>query len=163
MFPIFLFAVIFSFLSWLQYNPQCYECSAPISSVIVADAVPLRAAATELEVPIIAALTSITPTIPGPDPVLTDPEEATAQQYFLAETTPASVTRSLEEMLQGVDLDTLQLRPARKIAKALSIAQKINKQDQPLSFLRAQIKAKLQQSGELPPEAIDAIRELLAS
>lgn len=74
-----------------------------------------------------------------------------------------TVPLSLEEVLQGVDIDTLQLRPARKIAKALSIAQKVNGRDQPLSWLRAQIKARLQQPQEVPAEALKAVRDLLAS
>ena len=65
--------------------------------------------------------------------------------------------------LAGVDLDTLQLRPARKIARALGIAQKVNGKDQPLSWLCSQIKNRLQQSQEVSPEAIEAVRELLAS
>lgn len=76
---------------------------------------------------------------------------------------PTTTKPRLDELLAGVDLDTLQLRSARKIAKLLNISQKVNGRDQPLSFLRAQIKTKLQQPQELPPAAIDAVRELLAS
>ncbi len=77
---------------------------------------------------------------------------------------PAPGKPSLEELLAGVvDIDKLQLRPARKIAKALEVAQKVNGKDQPLSWLRAQIKAKLQLE-EVPAEAIEAItQELRAS
>lgn len=64
------------------------------------------------------------------------------------------------EILQDIDIEHLQLRVARKIAKALGIAQKINGRDQPLSFLRAQIKARLQQPQEVPAEALQALREL---
>lgn len=52
---------------------------------------------------------------------------------------------TLGNLVVDVDLDKLQLRLARKIAKALGIAQKVNGKDQPLSWLRTQIKAKLQQ------------------
>lgn len=77
---------------------------------------------------------------------------------------PVTAQPSLDELLANLDLDTLQLRPARKIAKALGVAQKVNKRDQPVGFLRAQIKAKLQRHQELPPETINALkRELLAS
>lgn len=69
----------------------------------------------------------------------------------------------LDELLAGIDIDKLQIRPARKIAKVLGIAQKVNGRDQPLSWLRAQIKARLQQPQELPLAAIEAVRELLAS
>ncbi|PSB25946.1 hypothetical protein [Chlorogloea sp. CCALA 695] len=40
----------------------------------------------------------------------------------------------LEDLLRGVDLDKLKLRQARKIAKVLGIAQKVNGRDQKLAF-----------------------------
>ena len=70
---------------------------------------------------------------------------------------------NLDELFSNIDIDKLPLQQARKIAKALGIAQKVNKKDQPISWLRAQIKAKLQQPQELPTTAILAVRELLAS
>lgn len=70
---------------------------------------------------------------------------------------------NLDKLLSAIDIDKLQLRRARKIAKALGIAQKVNKKDQPVSWLRAQIKAKLQQPQALPTTAILAVREFLAS
>jgi hypothetical protein len=65
---------------------------------------------------------------------------------------------TLEELLLGIDLDTLQLRPARKICGRLGIQQKVNSKDAPLSWLRAQIKAKL---SEKPTEAVPVIQEVL--
>ena len=50
---------------------------------------------------------------------------------------------TLEELLLGTDLDTLQLRPARKICGRLGIQQKVNGKDAPLSWLRLQIKSRL--------------------
>lgn len=70
---------------------------------------------------------------------------------------------NLDELFSNIDIDKLPLRRARKIAKALGIAQKVNKKDQPISWLRAQIKAKLQQPQALPATAILAVREELAS
>ena len=52
----------------------------------------------------------------------------------------------LEDLLRGMDLDKLKLRQARKIAKVLGIAQKVNGKDQKLEFLRNQMKLKLQQA-----------------
>ena len=69
----------------------------------------------------------------------------------------------LEQFLSRINIDKLQLRPARKIAKALNIAQKINGRDQTLSFLRNQIKVKLQQLEALPVETVDVLRQVLAS
>ena len=43
----------------------------------------------------------------------------------------------LEDLLRGVDLDELKLRQARKVAKVLGIAQKVNGKDQRLDFLRS--------------------------
>lgn len=58
---------------------------------------------------------------------------------------PTAAEPKLDQLLSHIDIDKLQLRPARKLAKALNIAQKINGRDQTLSFLRNQIKVKLQQ------------------
>ena len=67
----------------------------------------------------------------------------------------------LEDLLRGIDLNELKLRQARKIAKALGIAHKVNGRDQKLAFLVSQIKVKLQQA---KAEIVEAVRqELLAS
>lgn len=87
-------------------------------------------------------------------------------QEVVGERSPISVSAKtvLDELLVRVDLEKLQIRPARKIAKVLGIAQKVNGRDQPLSFLRSQIKNKLQQSPSLELETIEAVqREFLVS
>ena len=71
---------------------------------------------------------------------------------------PPNQKPTLEELLLGIDLDTLQLRPARKICGRLGIQQKVNSKDAPLSWLRAQIKAKL---SEKPTEVVPVIQEVL--
>ena len=65
---------------------------------------------------------------------------------------------TLEELLQDIDLDTLQLRPARKICSRLGIQQKVNGKDAPLSWLRSQIKSRL---SEQPTEVAPIIQEVL--
>jgi len=65
---------------------------------------------------------------------------------------------TLEELLLGLDLDTLQLRPARKICGRIGIQQKVNGKDAPLSWLRAQIKALL---SEKSTEVAPVIQEVL--
>jgi len=65
---------------------------------------------------------------------------------------------TLEELLLDIDLDTLPLRPARKICGRLGIQQKVNSKDAPLSWLRTQIKAKL---SEKPTEVVPVIQEVL--
>ncbi len=73
-----------------------------------------------------------------------------------------STTQStIKELLIGVDVDTLKLRDARKLAKVLGIAQKVNGRDQNLEFLRSQIKIKLQQS-LLPDVELVVSQELIA-
>jgi len=80
------------------------------------------------------------------------------------ETEPAQVTvekpakESQEELLKDIDLDTLQLRPARKICGKLGIQQKVNGKDTPLLWLRAQIKSRL---SEKPQETVTVIEEIL--
>lgn len=68
------------------------------------------------------------------------------------------------EGLLAVNLDTIKLRQARKIAKRLKIAQKVNGKDQKLDWLKAQIKAKVQQEQSLKAEVVAVLREeLIAS
>ena len=64
----------------------------------------------------------------------------------------------LKDLLRGLDLDKLKLRQARKIAKLLGIAQKVNGRDQKLAFLVSQIKSKLQQA---KAEIIEVVRQEL--
>lgn len=65
---------------------------------------------------------------------------------------------TLEELLEGIDLDTIPLRPARKIAGKLGIAQKVKGKDVPLAWLRAQIKSRL---SDLPYETAPIILEIM--
>jgi len=76
---------------------------------------------------------------------------------------PTVAELKLDQLLSHINIDKLQLRPARIIAKALNIAQKINGRDQTLSFLRHQIKVKLQQFEALPAETVEVLREVSAS
>ena len=69
----------------------------------------------------------------------------------------------VDKLLARIDLNTLKLRQARKIAKALGIAQKVNRKDQPLSWLKGQIQVKLQQQNQVTNEIIETVRELSAS
>lgn len=80
----------------------------------------------------------------------------------LAETAQRN-SLNLNKLLAGVDLDKLQLLKARRVARAIGIAQKVNGRDQPLPFLRFQIKTKLQQPQDLCPTALEELYRLLAS
>ncbi len=68
------------------------------------------------------------------------------------------IAPKLEELLLGISIDKLKLRQARKIAKVLGIAQKVNGRDQKLAFLVGQIKSKLQQA---KLEIVEAVRQEL--
>lgn len=69
-----------------------------------------------------------------------------------------------KEVLRDIDVDSLKLREARKLAKSLGIAQKINGKDQNLKFLKNQIELKLQQGRVLNPEITAQLKEeLIAS
>ncbi len=77
-----------------------------------------------------------------------------------AKETSIAVAPQLEDLLIEIDLDKLKIRQARKIAKALGIAQKVNGRDQKLAFLVSQIKSKLQQGTFLHLEAIRLVNEV---
>ncbi len=76
---------------------------------------------------------------------------------------PSANKSTIDDDLWNLNVDELKLRPARKIAKLLGIAQKVNGKDQKLSFLRSQIKLKFQQTRSLSPEVVIAVKtELVA-
>ncbi|NEQ20181.1 MAG: hypothetical protein F6K28_13230 [Microcoleus sp. SIO2G3] len=81
-----------------------------------------------------------------PQPVVEEAPESPNQQP------------TLEQLLTDIDLDTLQLRPARKICSRLGIQQKVNGKDAPLTWLRSQIKSRL---SEKPTEVAPIIQEIL--
>ena len=66
-------------------------------------------------------------------------------------------TAPVNNSLQGIDIEKLQLRPARKIAEALNIAQKVHGKDAPVSWLRSQIKAQLKDQPVQTAEVISLI------
>jgi len=71
--------------------------------------------------------------------------------------TPIVEIPSIDSALPELDIDNLPLRPVRKIASMLKIKQKVNKKDQPVSWLRAQIKKALQDKPELLQKAVEII------
>lgn len=72
---------------------------------------------------------------------------------------PEKNPETIVELLSGFDLDKLQLRPARKIAGKLGIQQKVNGKDQPLSWLRAQIKKRFSEKPiETAPVIVEALK-----
>jgi hypothetical protein len=76
--------------------------------------------------------------------------------------TPDTQTQepTLPSLLKGIDIETLQLRPVRKICGRLGIQQKVNGKDAPLSWLRGKIKQRLEES---PVESVPIILEVLSA
>ncbi|MEM8831776.1 MAG: hypothetical protein AAGE96_20810 [Cyanobacteria bacterium P01_G01_bin.19] len=66
---------------------------------------------------------------------------------------------TVEELLDGVEIDKITLRKARKIASALGIKQKVNGRDQPKKWIVAQIAKKLKANPiEVAPIIIKQVR-----
>ncbi|NEQ64328.1 MAG: hypothetical protein F6K21_02290 [Symploca sp. SIO2D2] len=93
-----------------------------------------------------------------PTAVLDIPAAVPQQTVEQQSAKPAPLATEIGTLPEGVDLDQLPLRKARKVAKALSIPQKLNGRDQPLSQLRVQIKKRLT---EQPTEVAPIIASVL--
>ncbi len=66
---------------------------------------------------------------------------------------------TVEELLDGVEIDKITLRKARKIASALGIKQKVNNRDQPKAWLLKQIAKKLEANPvEVAPIIVEKVR-----
>ena len=66
---------------------------------------------------------------------------------------------TVEELLDGVEIDKITLRKARKIASALGIKQKVNGRDHKKQFLVAQIAKKLRTNPEMvAPIIVEEVR-----
>jgi hypothetical protein len=178
-FATLLFVVYFCSACCFFYNPFASATAATSTSVPVTAAA--KSTVTPVAQPIAPEPTTIeiavTPQEPNQDEELeadpwetaiaddevpvasTEPVEITAEEPTELEDAPSSqLEPTLEQLLLGIDLDKLQLRPARKIASRLNIAQKVGGKDQPLFFLRAQIKKRL---SEQPQEVAPVIEEIL--
>lgn len=64
---------------------------------------------------------------------------------------------TVADLLDGIEIEKLTLRKARKVAKALNIRQKVNGKDQPKHWLLAQIRKRFD---EKPQETARAIRNV---
>ena len=66
---------------------------------------------------------------------------------------------TVEELLDGVEIDKITLRKARKIASALGIRQKVNGKDHRKAFLVAQIKKRLELNPiEVAPIIVEKVK-----
>ncbi|NEP10268.1 MAG: hypothetical protein F6K14_08620 [Symploca sp. SIO2C1] len=82
-------------------------------------------------------------------------------ESFLPPVTPQE--SSLDELLEGIEVEQITLRQARKIAKRLGIKQTVTnngkKKDKPLNWLRREIRQSLEKS---PETAAPVIHEVLS-
>jgi predicted kinase len=62
-----------------------------------------------------------------------------------------------QDLIEALNLDTLTLRKARPVAKALDIRQKVNGKDVPVKLLRAKIKQRLQGEPNLLPVVYEVL------
>lgn len=179
-FATLLFVVYFCSACCFLYNPQTAVSAEASTSVPVVAAFPSTVTPQEITVAPEPTTIEVTATQePSQDeeleadkrepatapveatiaPVETEPAQVTVKEPTNVEdATESQISPTLEQLLLGIDLDKLQLRPARKIAGRLNIQQKVNGKDQPLGFLRAQIKKRL---SEQPQEVAPVISEIL--
>ncbi len=177
-FATLLFVVYFCSACCFFYNPKTSATAATSTSVpvmaaakstVTPEAQPTAPLPTAIEVAATLTLASQDEELEGDKrepataqvevPIASkEPEQVPLEEPARVEDAPSSQSEpTLEQLLKGIDLDKLQLRPARKIASRLNIAQKVGGKDQPLGFLRAQIKKRLE---EQPQEVAPVIEEI---
>lgn len=75
------------------------------------------------------------------------------------EVTEVEEKPAIADLLEGIEVEKLTLRKARKVAKALDIRQKVSGKDQPKAFLVAQIAKKLKANPvEVAPIIVEQVR-----
>ncbi|MEC4804101.1 MAG: hypothetical protein SAJ12_21185 [Jaaginema sp. PMC 1079.18] len=183
LFSVFLYGVVFSFLCWLTTPTTTTSDAATVANSTTSDTAtvavanssqPARAKSTSTnsenqregnKAKTRAASVRTTQTPPKapqpPQSVLTLSQLKTA---FAVEPDPdTEAATPAQDTIPPIDpkaIDKLKLRQARKIASQLGIRQKINGKDQPLSWLRSQIKQRLKTDTEV---AVPIIRASLAA
>lgn len=134
LFSVVLFFFVFIFYSWLFYTPE----SATVQALF--------------DMQVKEMLDEVFEVTPEPAAAAVGATPAVESRPEIAPTPP-------QEVLQGIDVEKLKLRDARKVCKALGIQQKVNCKDAPVSWMRAQIKERLKEE----PEKIALIRNVLAA
>ena len=69
---------------------------------------------------------------------------------------------TVEELLDGIEVEKITLRKARKIASRLGIRQKVNGKDQPKAWLVAQIAKRLENQPEATAAVIKEVYKIAA-
>lgn len=136
---VFLFCTVFSFLCCLQHRPAA--CSAPV---------PIEQQLREA-----FALMDEAPVGESQSPTIDTPPDNSRRSSAPSRRTPVrSATKkdgkpaSTERdpiILAGIDLESLPLRPARKVCQAVGLPQKVSGKNLPVATLRRNIQARLQE------------------
>ena len=149
MFSCFLFVIIYGFLGWLfsgstqhqssSVNDGAWEINGDGEIVVRHEA---------------GAVETVKPIEQQLKDVLWDNVDEVTQTVTEVEQQP-----TVEELLDGVEVEKITLRKARKIASALGIRQKVNGKDHRKAFLVAQIKKRLALNpSEVAPIIVEKVR-----
>ncbi|MDF5720964.1 MAG: hypothetical protein PUP91_10880 [Rhizonema sp. PD37] len=120
----------------------------------------LASSTVELEqsTPVIATLEWLTETISPVKDENEQPPNVIEMAHSKSASLPIPETTALaNNSLRLIDIEKLQLRPARKIAKELNIAQKVRGKDAPVSWLRSQIKERLKEQPTQTAKVISSV------
>jgi hypothetical protein len=135
---VFLFCTVFSFLCCLQHRPATCSAPQPIEQQL------REAFALMDEAPVGE---SQSPTIDTPPDNPRRSSALTRRKPTGRATKKVGKSTSTEHLaaLEGIDLDRLPLRPARKVCQAVGLPQKVSGKNLPVATLRRNIQARLQE------------------
>ena len=151
--PFILFLSIFSFICLLLHREQP-AAPTEIKPAFTAELNP-EPQGEPKEIPSPPIVPQPQPTIPLALP----PGKSRRHNGTVPLTNPVLVTPppTIAASLDGLDLDRLPLRQARKVARALGIKQKVSGKDKPVKFLRAEIKQRLKAEPTTTAETLQAV------
>lgn len=158
---VFLFFAIFSFLCCLQHRPAPQETPKPIEQQLKeAFALMDEVTITPADAPVVE---SQPPTIET-NPDIQDRSSAPTRRKSTGRATKkvgksASTGQQSPVTLEGIDLDRLPLRPARKVCQAVGLPQKVRGKNLPVATLRRNIQARLQEE----PGLVQVVAQVLSA
>ncbi len=156
---VFLFCTVFSFLCCLQHRPADRSAPAPIEQQIrEAFALMDEATITPADAPVVE---SQPPTIET-NPDIQDRSSAPTRRKPTGRATKKvgkSTSTAHLAALEGIDLDRLPLRPARKVCQAVGLPQKVSGKNLPVATLRRNIQALLQEE----PGLVQVVAQVLSA
>lgn len=156
---VFIFFATFSFLCCLQHRPAPQETPKPIEQQLK-DAFALmdEATITPADAPVVE---SQPPTIET-NPDIQDRSSAPTRRKSTGRATKKvgkSTSTAHLAALEGIDLDRLPLRPARKVCQAVGLPQKVSGKNLPVATLRRNIQARLQEE----PGLVQVVAQVLSA